>query len=43
MLPTVKLNDQAFLEAHKVDNIGTQRLLATKLISVNLAQTKVAP
>ncbi|HWU00070.1 MAG TPA: hypothetical protein VN229_20705 [Terriglobales bacterium] len=40
MLPTIDLDDQALLEASKVDNIGSDRYLLPEAVAIDLASTQ---
>jgi hypothetical protein len=43
MLSTVQLNDESYLKADEVDDVWSYRLLPAKFMSVELAQTEMAP
>jgi hypothetical protein len=43
MLPAINFNHQAFFQAHKIDNIPPQWLLATEFQPINLPKTKLLP
>jgi hypothetical protein len=43
MLSTINLDDESLLQTDKINNVWTQRLLPTKLVTTELPQAKMAP
>ena len=43
VLPSIKFYNEPLLQTHKIDDVVTERLLAPKLVIVNLPQAEPLP
>jgi len=43
VLASIKLHNQPLLETHKINNVRTQQLLSSKLVSTQLTNAKMLP